>query len=244
MPAHAADRGGRPRRIEVAPARAGRASSRCSPARRSRTRWSRPCGGAATTSRCCASIGFTRRQTRRRDRVAGDAASRSAGVVVGVPLGIAAGRLVWRWLADDFPIVYVPPLALLAVLSWSSGRDPARERARRRPGPRRRPHPAGGGATGRVTRGGRASGGGRSSVAGGDGDEIGGADLGQTCQLRGHRLLVTDDRDVGRSGDTLMVEHRAVDGDVAVPRELLARLGAAVGFVVGDDRGQRDDDAR
>ena len=33
-----------------------------------------------------------------------------------MPLGIVAGRLVWRWLADNFPIVYVPPLALVAVL--------------------------------------------------------------------------------------------------------------------------------
>jgi hypothetical protein len=60
-------------------------------------------------------IGFTRRQTR------GAVAWQStllavAGVVVGVPLGIAAGRLAWRWLADDFPIAYVPPFALLAVL--------------------------------------------------------------------------------------------------------------------------------
>jgi ABC-type lipoprotein release transport system permease subunit len=59
-------------------------------------------------------IGFTRRQTR------GAIAWQStllavAGVVVGVPLGIAVGRLSWRWLADDFPIVYVPPLAALAV---------------------------------------------------------------------------------------------------------------------------------
>ena len=36
------------------------------------------------------------------------------------PLGIAVGRLAWRWLADDFPIVYVPPFALLAVLVVAS----------------------------------------------------------------------------------------------------------------------------
>jgi putative ABC transport system permease protein len=62
------------------------------------------------------SIGFTRRQTR------GAIAWQStllamAGLVVGVPVGIAVGRLAWRWLADDFPIVYVPPAALLAVLA-------------------------------------------------------------------------------------------------------------------------------
>ena len=33
-----------------------------------------------------------------------------AGLIVGVPVGIAVGRFAWRWLADDFPIVYVPPL--------------------------------------------------------------------------------------------------------------------------------------
>jgi ABC-type antimicrobial peptide transport system permease subunit len=60
-------------------------------------------------------VGFTRRQTR------GAIAWQStllavAGIVVGVPLGIAVGRIAWRWLADDFPIVYVPPAALLAVL--------------------------------------------------------------------------------------------------------------------------------
>jgi ABC-type antimicrobial peptide transport system permease subunit len=59
-------------------------------------------------------VGFTRRQTR------GAIAWQStllavAGIIVGVPLGIAVGRIAWRWLADDFPIVYVPPAALLAV---------------------------------------------------------------------------------------------------------------------------------
>jgi hypothetical protein len=61
-------------------------------------------------------VGFTRRQTR------GAIAWQStllavAGVVVGVPVGIAVGRLSWHWLADDFPIVYVPPFALLAVVA-------------------------------------------------------------------------------------------------------------------------------
>jgi hypothetical protein len=39
-----------------------------------------------------------------------------AGVVVGVPLGIVVGRWVWHWLASDFPIVYVPPIELVAVV--------------------------------------------------------------------------------------------------------------------------------
>jgi predicted lysophospholipase L1 biosynthesis ABC-type transport system permease subunit len=61
------------------------------------------------------SIGLTRRQSRiaigwQATLIAG------AGVVTGVPLGIVSGRLIWRWLADNFPVVYAPPLALLAVL--------------------------------------------------------------------------------------------------------------------------------
>jgi predicted lysophospholipase L1 biosynthesis ABC-type transport system permease subunit len=60
-------------------------------------------------------IGFTRRQTR------GAIAWQSTllatgGLVVGVPLGIGLGRIAWRWLAADFPIVYVPPVAIVAVL--------------------------------------------------------------------------------------------------------------------------------
>ena len=38
------------------------------------------------------------------------------GLVVGVPLGVAIGRTLWRWIADAAPIFYVPPLALSAVL--------------------------------------------------------------------------------------------------------------------------------
>jgi predicted lysophospholipase L1 biosynthesis ABC-type transport system permease subunit len=60
-------------------------------------------------------VGFTRRQTR------GAIAWQStllatAGVIVGVPLGVIAGRFAWRWLADGFPIAYAPPLALVAVV--------------------------------------------------------------------------------------------------------------------------------
>ena len=61
------------------------------------------------------SIGFTRRQSR---IAIGWQATliAAAGVVVGIPLGIVSGRLVWRRLADNFPVVYVPPLALIAVI--------------------------------------------------------------------------------------------------------------------------------
>ncbi len=81
-------------------------------------------------------------------------------------------------------------------------------------------------------------------VARGDGDEVGRADRAQPRELRSDRGLVADDGDVGGTVGTLGVEHRAVDGEVAVARELLARGGATVGLVVGDDRGQRDDDTR
>ncbi|HXY95251.1 MAG TPA: FtsX-like permease family protein [Acidimicrobiia bacterium] len=61
------------------------------------------------------SFGFTRGQSRL--AIAWQATMLAAvGVVVGVPLGIAAGRTVWRWLADEFPVAYVPPLALVAVV--------------------------------------------------------------------------------------------------------------------------------
>jgi ABC-type lipoprotein release transport system permease subunit len=61
------------------------------------------------------SIGFTRRQSR--VAIAWQATIIAVvGIVVGVPLGIAAGRLVWRWLAHNLPIVYVPPFAVIAVV--------------------------------------------------------------------------------------------------------------------------------
>jgi len=61
------------------------------------------------------SIGFTRGQSR--IAIAWQATLiAAAGVAIGVPLGILTGRLVWRRLADNFPVVYVPPLALIAVV--------------------------------------------------------------------------------------------------------------------------------
>jgi len=37
-------------------------------------------------------------------------------LAVGIPLGIAAGRWSWRWVADATPLLYVPPLAAAVVL--------------------------------------------------------------------------------------------------------------------------------
>ena len=38
------------------------------------------------------------------------------GLVLGMPLGIVVGRFVWRQIAESFPVVYVSPLALVAVI--------------------------------------------------------------------------------------------------------------------------------
>jgi ABC-type lipoprotein release transport system permease subunit len=38
------------------------------------------------------------------------------GVVVGVPLGLALGRNVWRYVAEQTPLDYLPPLAMLALV--------------------------------------------------------------------------------------------------------------------------------
>jgi ABC-type lipoprotein release transport system permease subunit len=37
------------------------------------------------------------------------------GLLVGLPLGIAAGRLSWQWVADSTPLLYVAPIAGLAI---------------------------------------------------------------------------------------------------------------------------------
>jgi ABC-type lipoprotein release transport system permease subunit len=38
------------------------------------------------------------------------------GLVLGIPLGIAAGRIAWRWVADRTPLIYVGPVAIVVVL--------------------------------------------------------------------------------------------------------------------------------
>jgi predicted lysophospholipase L1 biosynthesis ABC-type transport system permease subunit len=61
-------------------------------------------------------IGFTRGQAR--IAIAWQSTLlAAAGVVVGVPLGIVGGRMVWRWLADSFPVVYVAPVAVIAIVA-------------------------------------------------------------------------------------------------------------------------------
>ncbi|WP_062442838.1 FtsX-like permease family protein [Herbidospora daliensis] len=60
-------------------------------------------------------LGLTRRQAR---LVVVTQASvlAVAGLAFGVPLGLAAGRAVWRVTADATPLLYVPPLAVGALL--------------------------------------------------------------------------------------------------------------------------------
>ena len=113
--AHAPGVGERAAPAARAAVRRSRCSSGCSRSRPSRTRWSPRCAAAATTSRSCgrsASRHVSRASPSRGRR----RCSPSRGWSIGVPLGIIAGRAIWRWLAETFPIVYVPPLALVVVL--------------------------------------------------------------------------------------------------------------------------------
>jgi ABC-type lipoprotein release transport system permease subunit len=63
-------------------------------------------------------------------------------LVAGIPLGIAAGRWSWRWVADSTPLFYVPPVAAAValasvpaalILANAIAALPARRAARLRP---------------------------------------------------------------------------------------------------------------
>jgi ABC-type antimicrobial peptide transport system permease subunit len=60
-------------------------------------------------------LGMTRLQTR---MVVATQASVLAviGLVFGVPLGVALGRIIWRAVADFTPLAYHPPLAVWALV--------------------------------------------------------------------------------------------------------------------------------
>ena len=61
------------------------------------------------------SVGFTRAQSR--GAIAWQATLLAVlGLLVGVPLGVVVGRVVWRSVAEDFPVAYVPPIEVLALL--------------------------------------------------------------------------------------------------------------------------------
>ncbi|HEX6755983.1 MAG TPA: FtsX-like permease family protein [Mycobacteriales bacterium] len=60
-------------------------------------------------------LGMTRRQGR--IVVLAQAGTLAAvGLLLGAPLGVAAGRLLWRVVADTTPLSYVPPVARVALL--------------------------------------------------------------------------------------------------------------------------------
>jgi predicted lysophospholipase L1 biosynthesis ABC-type transport system permease subunit len=60
-------------------------------------------------------VGFTRRNVRM--AIAWQSTWLAvAGLVLGLPLGILAGRIAWRQLADNFPVFYAPPLAVIALV--------------------------------------------------------------------------------------------------------------------------------
>jgi hypothetical protein len=59
-------------------------------------------------------LGFTRRHARL-TVVTQATVLAAAGLLFGVPLGVALGRTVWRVVADNTPVFYVPPLAVLAL---------------------------------------------------------------------------------------------------------------------------------
>ena len=113
----------------------------CSPSRPSRTHSSPRCGVAATTSRSCGRSASRRRQSR--VAIAWQATLIAvAGVVIGLPLGIIAGRTVWRSLA-----VIVPDGLRAAARAGRRGlardarRGAGRERHRRRSRTVRGAHP-------------------------------------------------------------------------------------------------------
>ncbi len=59
-------------------------------------------------------LGVSPRQARRAVAVQATLLA-AVGLVVGVPAGIVAGRLLWRTISDTLTLLYVPPLAALAV---------------------------------------------------------------------------------------------------------------------------------
>jgi len=56
-------------------------------------------------------LGFTRRMIRTVLRSQGTTTG-SIGLAVGIPLGLALGRLCWKWLADQVPLQFVAPFAV------------------------------------------------------------------------------------------------------------------------------------
>jgi ABC-type lipoprotein release transport system permease subunit len=61
------------------------------------------------------SLGFTRGQTSS-IVVTQSSAVGIVGLVIGIPLGLAFGRLAWTWVAGKVPLVYASPITLLIVV--------------------------------------------------------------------------------------------------------------------------------
>ena len=60
-------------------------------------------------------LGMTRRQARA--CLGWQATTLAAiGLLIGIPLGVIVGRVAWRAVAEQTPMVYVPPTAVLALL--------------------------------------------------------------------------------------------------------------------------------
>ncbi len=60
-------------------------------------------------------LGMTRRQTRWAI-VTQSSLVAAVGFVVGIPLGVAAGRIIWQTVAENTPIQFVAPTAWAVIL--------------------------------------------------------------------------------------------------------------------------------
>jgi ABC-type antimicrobial peptide transport system permease subunit len=88
------------------------------------------------------SLGFVRHQVAAAVRWQASTVA-LAGIVVGAPIGIAAGRVLWRVFATNFGVVPVPVVPLLTLTALAAGvlaaanvlaAVPALTAARSRPG--------------------------------------------------------------------------------------------------------------
>jgi hypothetical protein len=62
------------------------------------------------------SLGVNRRGTRAVLNAQGSTIG-LVGLVLGIPLGLAAGRAAWRWISRQVPLEFIPPIALIAVVA-------------------------------------------------------------------------------------------------------------------------------
>ena len=112
--------------------------------------WPPRCTAAAASWRILRALGTTRLQSR---LVVVTQASvlAAVGLAVGVPLGFAVGRFIWRLVAQSTPLAYHPPLAFWALVLIGAAGAPGREPAGRLAGAARGPAPQRADPAGRVT---------------------------------------------------------------------------------------------